>query len=143
MSTKQRGFSLIELLIAMTIIGVLASIAVPNYQDYVLNSKRSEGKALLSQAAAMQERFFAQNNSYVISNDDLGKLALPKAPVNNAVPSENRYYALTVSSVAGDGGYTLTATQSIGDAVCGNLTLDAVGVKGRTGAGKTIEQCWK
>lgn len=132
-----QGFTLIELMMVIAIIGLLAAIAIPNYSEYLLRSKRSEGQALLADAAARQERFYAQNNSYVTNNADIGKLALQK--VNQ---SENFYYELVVSKVADDGGYTLTAQQKIGDTDCGNLTLNALGQKGITGT-KEVEECWK
>ena len=142
MSDKQSGFTLIEAMLAVAIIGILASIAIPNYFEYITRSKRSEGQALLNEGAARQERFFAQNNSYVNNSANIGQLAL-RNTTGTKVISENGYYEMTVSSVAGDGGYTLTATQKIGDGPCGNLTLNALGVKGRSGSGKTVEQCWK
>ena len=142
MSNKQSGFTLLEAMVTVVIIGILAAIAIPNYSEYMTRSKRSEGQALLNEGAARQERFFAQNNSYVTNNANIGQLALRKTS-GTVVTSENGYYEMTVSSVAGDGGYTLTATQTFGDAACGNLTLNALGTKGRSGSGKTVEQCWK
>ena len=142
MSSKQAGFTLLEMMLAVAIIGILAAIAIPNYSEYVARSKRCEGQALLSEGAARQERFFAQNNSYVTNSANIGQLALRNTS-GTVVTSENGYYQMTVSSAAGDGGYTLTATQTFGDAACGNLTLNALGTKGRSGSGKTIEQCWK
>ncbi|WP_068829176.1 type IV pilin protein [Pseudomonas sp. BMS12] len=142
MSSKQAGFTLLEMMLAVAIIGILAAIAIPNYSEYVARSKRSEGQALLSEGAARQERFFAQNNSYVTNAANIGQLALRNTS-GTKVMSENGYYEMTVSSEANDGGYTLTATQKFGDGSCGNLKLNALGVKNRTGSGKTVEQCWK
>ncbi|MDD0844519.1 type IV pilin protein [Pseudomonas sp. Gutcm_11s] len=143
MIKQQKAFTLIEVMLVVAIIGILAAIAVPNYQEYVTRTKRSEGMTLLSDAAAQQERFYAQNNSYVTDNNDIAKLGLRNTDAgNNKVMSDNSYYTLTISSDAGDGGYTLTATQAIGDTACGNLTLNALGVKGRSGA-ETLEKCWK
>ena len=142
MNSKQSGFTLIEMMIVVIIVGLLAAIAIPSYSEYTTRSKRSEGLALLSEGAARQERFFAQNNSYVTNSANISQLALrnTSGPV---VTSDNNYYDMSVSSVANDGGYTLTATQKIGDVACGNLTLNALGIKGRSGSGKTVEQCWK
>ncbi|PYC28119.1 pilus assembly protein PilE [Aquipseudomonas alcaligenes] len=141
MTNRQSGFTLIELMIAVVVVGILAAIAIPNYTEYLTRSSRSEGHALLSEAAARQERFFAQNNRYVTSGADINLLALRNTS-GTVVRSENGYYELSVSSVAGDGGYTLTATQRFGDTGCGNLTLNAIGDKGRTGT-KPLDQCWK
>ncbi|WP_079203213.1 type IV pilin protein [Pseudomonas sp. CC6-YY-74] len=141
-SRYSAGFTLIELMIAVAIIGVLAAIALPNYTEYMTRSKRAEGQALLSDVSARQERFYAQNTNYVTNPANIANLAFPKA-ANNRIISENGYYEVAVSAVASDGGYTLTANQTIGDNQCGNLTLNALGVKGRSGTGKTIEQCWR
>lgn len=149
---KQKGFSLIELMLAVAIVGILAAIAIPNYQDYITRSKRAEGMALLQEMAARQERFYAQNNRYVTTPQDLELLVSEQTNVTNIntanakIRSENGYYLVSVSRSNGDGGYTLTAEQQIGDGLCGNLTLTAVGIKNRIANGsniKTVEQCWR
>lgn len=142
MISQAKGFTLIELMIVVGIVGILAAIAYPNYTEYVQRGNRSEGQALLNDAAASQERFFAQNNSYVTTAADIAKLGM-RGTSGTTVTSDTRKYTLTVGTSANDGGYTLTATQHFGDATCGNLWLNALGVKGHTGSGKTVEQCWK
>lgn len=152
----QNGFTLIELMMAVAIIGIITAIAFPNYMDYMDRSKRSIGMALLQELSALQERRYAQNGAYVTSNNDLGKLvgrskSLEGAGTTQRVVSENLYYRVSVSSVAGDGGYTLTAAPgpAFNDPACGDLTLNALGVKGRVLGSpqppkpKTVEQCWK
>lgn len=131
------GFTLIELMIVVAIVGILVAIAYPNYMEYVQRSNRSEGQALLQDAAARQERFFAQNNTYASTAAQLGL----RGTSGTTVRSDTGKYTLTVGG--GGGGYTLTATQAFGDAACGNLTLNALGVRGRTGTGKTVDQCWR
>lgn len=150
--TYQNGFTLIELMMAVAIIGIVAAIAIPNYMDYMDRSKRSIGMALLQELAALQERRYAQNGAYVTSNNDLDKLVgrsknLEGAGATRRVVSENLYYQVFVSSVAGDGGYTLTAVPgpAFSDPACGNLTLNALGIKGRSASGpdaKSLEECW-
>ncbi len=136
MKTKtQAGFTLIELMIVVAIIGILAAIAYPSYDEYIKRGNRSEGQAFLSDVAARQERFSSQNNAYVTDDADIAKLGLSSA--NSAT---GKY---TISLAAGDGGYLLTANQQFGDTKCGNLSLNALGVKGRSGTGKTLEECWR
>ena len=136
MKTKtQAGFTLIELMIVVAIIGILAAIAYPSYDEYIKRGNRSEGQAFLSDVAARQERFSSQNNAYVTDDADIAKLGLSSA--NSAT---GKY---TISLAAGDGGYLLTANQQFNDTKCGNLSLNALGVKGRSGTGKTLEECWR
>lgn len=135
MKTAQQGFTLIEIMIVVVIIGILAAIAYPSYDEYVKRGNRTEGQAFLSDVAARQERYFAQNNAYITSVANIKKLGL-----DNANSPTSKY---TVAIGTGGGGYTLTATQSFGDIKCGNLTLNALGVRGRSGGGKTVEECWR
>ncbi len=88
--SRQHGFSLIELLITITIVGILASVAIPAYQDSVRKSKRSDGEAALLQIEALQGRYFYDNGSYTT---DLKKLGYATA---DNVDSPEGYYKSSV-----------------------------------------------
>ena len=137
MKHSNRGFTLIELMIVVAIIGILAAIAYPSYDEYVKRGNRTEGQAFLSDVAARQERYFSQNNAYITAVGDIAKLGLSNA---NSPTSK---YTLAIATVANDGGYTLTANQQFGDTKCGNLSLNALGVKNRSGSGKSVNDCWR
>lgn len=131
------GFTLLEVMITVVIVGILAAIAYPSYQEYVLRSNRAEGMAMLNDAAARQERYYAQTNAYITATDDIGKLGL------SSTNSQTGKYSLSVGS--GGGGYTLTATPQgaqANDTKCGNLTLNAQGTKGKSGSSSTND-CWR
>lgn len=146
MRNAEKGFTLIELMIVVAVIAILAAIAYPSYQEYVKRSRRLEGQSLLNEAAARQERWRAQNGTYMTSNapTDIAKLKLPYG-----AQSEHGYYTLSIAVDAGgnDGGYTLTATRAgvqLADTKCGEFTLDATGKKGMVvGKPGTVADCWR
>lgn len=132
----EHGFTLIELMITVAVVGILAAIAFPSYQEYLLRSRRVEAQDLLGEAAARQERWRAQNGSYTTTVTDL-KLA-------HGNTSEHGYYTLSMAKATNDGGYTLTATRTASqsaDRKCGDFTLNAAGIKG-VSAG-TLANCWR
>ena len=124
---KQQGFTLIEVMIVVVIIGILASIAYPSYQEYVRRANRAEGQAYLQDIAARQERYFSQNNSYITAASDIGKLGANSS-------SETGKYNLEIS---GTNGYTLTASPTFTDTKCGNLILNGLGQKSAS-----ANDCW-
>jgi type IV pilus assembly protein PilE len=65
LKVAQKGFTLMELMIVVAIIGILASIALPNYQDYVRKSKLAEGTSALADLRIKMEQFYQDNRSYV------------------------------------------------------------------------------
>ena len=134
--TKQSGMTLIELLVVITIIGVLASIALPSYRTYVLRANRSDAKTKLLWAAGALERCYTRNNSY--------KTDLPGCSVTLPVTSENGHYQIT--GVIPDGGQTfeLTATPQNAQAKdkdCANFVLDNFNTRKVSGT-KTGPECW-
>lgn len=133
MRLKQQGFTLIEVMIVVVILGIISAIALPSYQEHVRRANRSEGMAFLQDVAARQERYFAQNNTYVTDIANVGKLGL------SGTTSETGKYSLTIAAT---NNYTLTATPaSFSDPKCGNLTLNALGTK--TASAGSVNDCWR
>ncbi|SDI03281.1 type IV pilin protein [Pseudomonas panipatensis] len=131
---RHGGFSLLEMLIVLVIVGIFASIAYPAYQHYVQRASRAEGQAMLYETAARQERHFAQNHRYVVGNDELARLGL------SGVSATGKYRLTIRPGSAGDGGFLLTATPQRPDPRCGDLTLNALGERGPGGA---VAECWR
>lgn len=147
MRNAEKGFTLIELMITVAVIGILAAIAYPSYTEYAFRSRRVEAQNLLNDAAARQERWKAQNGKYA-SVDDVGSdLAKLKLPNGNA--SERGYYTLTLTRAedGSDGGYAFKATRAsvqTADRKCGDFTLNATGKKGMAAdTPGTVETCWR
>ncbi len=132
----QTGFTLIELIIVILIIGILAAISYPSYQEYVMRGNRTEAMALLNEAAARQERYFAQNNTYA---DTAAKLNITD------YVAQLKYYTLAVANVTANT-YTLTASAKsapqTGDTKCANFVLNQTGAKSVSGT-YTAANCWK
>lgn len=139
---RQSGFTLIEVMIVVAIVGILAAIAYPSYQEIVRQTRRADAYSALMDIMARQERYFTDNNSYT---DDLSKLGL-------TVDGNKKYLAPP------DGYYLVSAAYCTGtDASC--IKLTAAGQKGqendKAGAtkcdaltlnsqdAKTPTDCWK
>ncbi|MDT4812565.1 type II secretion system protein G [compost metagenome] len=123
---KEAGFTLIELMIAVVVIGILVAIAIPSYQSYVRRSACEDMKAVLVGAASLMERYRAQNNSY--EDAELGAYA--NAPIDGA----NKTAEIEISASSATT-FTLTATPRVGGLLSerGTLTLDETGTRGGTG----------
>ncbi len=141
-----RGFTLIEVLIALAIVGILSAIAVPSYFSYIERANRADAKATLMDATQFMQRFYSLHNSYSTQRDGRTKVALPAAlqrsPRNGAA-----LYDISVESL--DNSYTLRAVPRNKADPCGTLTLNSLGVRSNdtravTGKQKLpAETCWR
>ena len=133
---RSRGFSLIELLIAVAIIGILAAIAIPMYSDYVTRSRRADGQAKLMQVAQDLERCYTQYSTY--NHDSCSVFA------SGTVISDQGFYVISASGDdLTESTFTLTATARNEQAVdtdCKTLTLTHLGEQSATG--DDPNSCW-
>lgn len=140
--TKQNGFTLIEIMIVVAIIGILASISYNSFLGSALKAKRTDGKESLLKYAAKQEQWYLQHNQYTPTIADLGGSS-----------SQDGYYLLSVTNTLGgsacDGAtcYTLTATAAEAqrsDTDCMAFTIDNLGrKKAQNSSGTdTSDTCW-
>ena len=141
MRSRERGFTLIELMIAVVVMVILMSIAIPSYQENVARSRRSEVQAAIVTLAQALERYFTINNTY--TGASLGG-ATPIFPPNVPSTGGQPNYILSLTIPAGGNTYTITATRSGGNAAdkCGDFTLAASGARGVLGGSKTLAECW-
>jgi type IV pilus assembly protein PilE len=152
-----KGFTLIELMITVAIVGVLAGIALPSYNAQVARARRADARTQLTQAAQFMQRFYAANDQYAqdrSGNSILGSsVGMPDAlrvspadgtalyQLNTSITSAGNYTATVTTT-----GYTLYMAPISGRAMaadqCGMFTLTSAGVRGVTGT-KSRDECWK
>lgn len=121
--TEQRGFSLIELMIAILIIGVLAAIALPNYQAYLIKSARTAAQAQMIDIANREQQFLVANRAYV------NKTAMEASGFSLEERVSSRYtYDITVGSGAVPS-FTITFTAKGAQLDDGDLKLNSAGLK--------------
>lgn len=139
---RHGGFTLIELMVAVAIVGILGAIALPSYQEYVKKGRRVDAKNAVLDMAAREERFFATQNKYTMVPADLGyQGAFPVA-----VPSGSQsFYKLDVIADATSFSATATPTGTQVSDKCYAYGINHLGAQSNTasdGGANATPDCW-
>ncbi len=135
-SSRQTGFTIIELIVVVGIVAILAALAYPSYTNYVLRANRADGREFGMRVAAAQERFYTNFNRYTADITGAAGLSLTNL-------SEQGFYTARVILGAGDQTFLLEVVpqgRQVSDK-CGNLTVNNAGAKGQSGD-DTNGSCW-
>jgi type IV pilus assembly protein PilE len=138
---RQAGFSLVELLVVLVIMGVLSALALPGYSRFVQRGNRTEVMAALLEAQHFMERYYSANGQYLSPANAVPMLPqrLQRIPIQGTVRYQLSVREATVNS------YLLQAVPegSMAGDVCGNLTINQTGLRGVLNSTNSVSECWR
>lgn len=144
---RQRGVTLIELIIVMIIVGVLAAVAIPSYRSYVIRSQRADAKDALLALATAQEKFYLQCNTYATLIDNAPDCVAGE--LQGADTSKNGWYSLAVDA-ADAINFTVSAVAVAGesqfqDEACRTFRVTDRGIRTAANSGNAdnTAECWR
>lgn len=142
---RKAGFTLVELVVAVALIGIIMAIAVPQFNEYIRASKRADATGVLTEAGQFMERNFSNTGSY-LSDSAGNNVALPAgltvAP--RSASAGEAYYNISFVGTPTDSAFTLQAVpvNSMNGDSCGTFTLTNTGVRAVSGS-RPLGECWK
>lgn len=141
-----QGFTLIELMIVVVILGILSAIALPTYTEYVKRSSRGDAQAVLRESSTYMQRFYSANNRYdrsVAGNPPTLPDNLAHAPAGTSDADQIRYDITIEDLTATEFTLKATPTGSMAGDECGTFTLTQDGIQGLEDNAKEVAECWR
>ena len=141
MTNKTRGFTLIELMIVVAILGIIAAVGYPSYLEHVKKSRRAEGMGHLLELADRMERFYSDKGTY--AGATLGTGASDIFPAT----TDDGHYTLSFVGALDNVSFTISATPTPkgkqNTDKCHTFTMTSLGVKSVSGGSLSADDCWK
>jgi len=135
---RNDGFTLVELMITVAIVGILAAIAIPSYLSYVRQANRTDATHALTVSAQALERCYSQNFTYA---------GCPTVSAGSTTSAQS-YYTITVALTTNPQAYTITATPlkspQLADSTCTSFTLNSIGQQHavNSAGSDSTKVCW-
>lgn len=144
-SSRNSGFTLIELMIVVAIVAILASIALPSYTSYVARAKRADARTQLVQAAQFMQRFYAANDTFEKDRADHDVIDQIPETLKQSPADSTAIYELEIPTATSTS-YEIHMVPVSGGSMaadsCGTFTLTSTGIRGVSGT-TARDTCWK